>query len=127
MTKIASSEDPAEAAQRVLERLRRALEAARHGAGSVSRASCSTRATASPSATPGAMLNDSVTDGSWPMWLTDCGPDALAGRDHGRERHQLAARRLHVEHRQRRRILLVLRRDLHDHLVLVVGAKICEI
>ena len=28
--------------------------------------------------------------------------------------------RLHVEHRERRRILLVLRRDLHDHLVLVV-------
>ncbi len=42
--------------------------------GSVSRASCSTRATASPSATPGAMLNDSVTDGSCPMWFTDCGP-----------------------------------------------------
>ncbi len=26
--------------------------------------------TASPSATPGARLNDSVTDGNWPWWFT---------------------------------------------------------
>ncbi|MOA02154.1 hypothetical protein D3C78_1215930 [compost metagenome] len=31
---------------------------------------CSMRATASPSATPGARLNDTVTAGNWPMRLT---------------------------------------------------------
>src|SRR3954463_3655050 len=42
--------------------------------GRVSRAVCSTRETASPSATPCRRLNDNVTDGSCPVWLTDCGP-----------------------------------------------------
>ena len=61
--------------------------------GSVSRAASCTRATASPSATPGRRLNDSVTDGSCPVWLTDSGPDGLArGHDRG-ERHQLVAGR----------------------------------
>ena len=50
-------------------------------------------------------------------------PDALPRRDDRRERDQLAARRLHVEHRERRRILLVLRRHLHDDLILVVGRE----
>ena len=91
--------------------------------GSVSRAAACTRATASPSATPGRRLNDSVTDGSCPVWLTDSGPDRLPRRDDRRERHQLVAGRLHVEQRQRRRVALVLRRDLQDHLVLVVGRE----
>ena len=43
-------------------------------AGSTLRAASSTRATASPSATPGITLKDSVTDGNWPVWLTDSGP-----------------------------------------------------
>ncbi|MNL34622.1 hypothetical protein D3C87_1566050 [compost metagenome] len=32
------------------------------------------RAEASPSAAPGARLNDTVTDGSCPWWLTEIGP-----------------------------------------------------
>ena len=36
-----------------------------------------TAPTASPSETPGFRLNESVTDGSWPEWLTVSGPDAL--------------------------------------------------
>src|SRR5450756_566194 len=43
-------------------------------AGNVSRATACTRATASPSAIPGRRLNESVTDGNWPVWLTDSGP-----------------------------------------------------
>ena len=43
-------------------------------AGSVWRAISCTRASASPSATPGCRLKDSVTDGSWLMWLIDAGP-----------------------------------------------------
>ena len=30
--------------------------------------------TASPSETPGARLNEIVTDGCWPWWLTSSGP-----------------------------------------------------
>src|SRR3954447_2828396 len=37
-------------------------------------AAFSTCATASPSETPGLRLNESVTDGSWPEWLTLSGP-----------------------------------------------------
>ena len=37
-------------------------------------AAASTAFTASPSDTPGFRLNDSVTAGSCPMWLTDSGP-----------------------------------------------------
>ena len=43
-------------------------------AGRVSAATDWTRATASPSATPGCRLNDKVTEGSWPVWFTDSGP-----------------------------------------------------
>ena len=46
--------------------------------------------------------------------------DALAGRDDRRERHEPVTWRLHVEHRERRGIQLVLRRDLHDDLIFVV-------
>ena len=37
-----------------------------------------TSAVASPSDTPSARLNDSVTDGNWPEWLTAPGPDDFA-------------------------------------------------
>src|SRR6476646_2449888 len=43
-------------------------------AGRVRAASCDTAADAGPSATPGRRLNDIVTDGTWPEWLTDVGP-----------------------------------------------------
>ena len=43
-------------------------------AGSVWRASASTAATASPSETPGFRLNEIVTAGSWPGWVTASGP-----------------------------------------------------
>src|SRR5206468_2715214 len=43
-------------------------------AGRVRLAAASTSDSASPSATPGARENDNVTDGSCPVWLTDCGP-----------------------------------------------------
>ena len=33
--------------------------------------------TASPSATPGFRLNEIVTDGSWPVWLTVSGPTSV--------------------------------------------------
>jgi hypothetical protein len=33
--------------------------------------------TASPSANPGFRLNEIVTDGSWPVWLTDSGPASV--------------------------------------------------
>ena len=49
-------------------------------AGSSARAAASTCATASPSATPGRRLNESVTDGSWPVWLTDSGPTPVSTR-----------------------------------------------
>ncbi len=47
-------------------------------------------------------------------------PDALSRGNHGGERYQLVARGLHVQHRQRGRILLVLRRDLQHDLILVI-------
>ena len=46
-------------------------------------------------------------------------PDAGRHRRHRVERDELAARRSHVQHRQRCRILLELRRDLQNDLVLV--------
>ena len=82
-----------------------------------------TRATASPSATPGRRLNDSVTDGSCPVWLTDSGPTVWRVVTTAESGTSLPPRRLHVEHRQRRRVALVLRRHLQDHLVLVVGRE----
>ena len=42
--------------------------------GSVALASLSTSAVAWPSATPGFRLKESVTEGSWPEWLTVSGP-----------------------------------------------------
>src|SRR5436309_13009213 len=42
--------------------------------GSVAAAVDSIADTASPSATPGLRLNEIVTDGSWPVWLTLSGP-----------------------------------------------------
>ena len=43
-------------------------------AGSVRAASCDTATDACPSATPGRRLNDIVTDGTCPEWLTAVGP-----------------------------------------------------
>ena len=43
-------------------------------AGNVARASFSTSSVAGPRDTPGARLNESVTDGTWPEWLTVIGP-----------------------------------------------------
>ncbi len=42
--------------------------------GSVSRAARCTASTACPSATPGRRLNEIVTAGICPMWLTESGP-----------------------------------------------------
>ena len=42
----------------------------------VSRRRVSTPSTASPSGTPGLRLNEIVTDGSWPEWLTRQRADA---------------------------------------------------
>ncbi|MNN56173.1 hypothetical protein D3C81_1710900 [compost metagenome] len=42
----------------------------------ISCCTCSMAATAAPSETPGARLNDRVTAGNWPMWLTS----SAAGR-----------------------------------------------
>ena len=65
------------ARERLAERLRRAVNAARIAGGrsSVARAR-SIASTASPSETPCAVLNDSVTDGNWP-W---CAIASGAGR-----------------------------------------------
>ncbi len=49
-------------------------------AGNSANAACSTCATASPSATPGLRLKDTVTDGSWPVWFTDSGPTPVSTR-----------------------------------------------
>ena len=49
-------------------------------AGSVSRATLWTSLTASPSDVPGLRLKDSVTAGSWPMWLTVSGPTDRSSR-----------------------------------------------
>ena len=59
-------QDQAEALQRVLERLRRALELRVMVAGSVAAAAVWICVTASPSAKPGSRLNETITDGSWP-------------------------------------------------------------
>ncbi len=45
--------------------------------GSVWRAAFSTSLTAVPSDTPGGRLNDSVTEGSCPLWFTLSGPTSL--------------------------------------------------
>ena len=53
--------------------------------------------TASPSATPGARLNDSVTAGNWPWWLTDSGCDLVAELGEGAERDLGAVRARHID------------------------------
>ena len=45
--------------------------------GNACRAAFWTSFTAVPSETPGGRLNDSVTDGSWPLWFTLRGPTSL--------------------------------------------------
>ena len=47
--------------------------------GSVSRATACTRSTASPSDTPGARLNEMVTEGSWPRCVIRSGPTVVFG------------------------------------------------
>src|SRR5215471_532234 len=42
--------------------------------GNTSLAICCTRVSAVPSDTPGARLNETVTEGSWPEWFTVTGP-----------------------------------------------------
>ena len=125
MTKMASASTQPEALHRVLERLGRALEAARdRGRQRLRGPAACTRATASPSATPGRRLNDSVTDGSCPVWLTDSGPTPSdAWSTTVESGTSLPRGRLHVEQRQRGRVALELRRHLHDDLVLVVGRE----
>ena len=78
-----------------------------------------TAATASPSAMPGFRLNESVTDGSWPVCVTDSGPVAEADRGERGQRHELARDRPHVEQLDRGGVRLELGRELHDDLVLV--------
>src|SRR5215468_8648113 len=75
-------------------------------------------ATASPKATPGARLNESVTAGKKPWWFTARG-GALREVGEGGERNLLARARLDVDRLERVGILLVLRRHLEDHVVLV--------
>ena len=62
--------------QRFLEHLRGALEAGgdRRPAGRASRSICWMASTACPSEKPGARLNEIVTAGCWPWWLTCSGP-----------------------------------------------------
>ena len=49
-------------------------------AGSVSRATALDLVTASPSEVPGLRLKETVTAGSWPMWLTVSGPTDRSSR-----------------------------------------------
>src|SRR4029079_12133298 len=46
-------------------------------AGTLAAATWRISLTASPSATPGCRLNEIVTDGSWPVWLTTSGPASV--------------------------------------------------
>ena len=90
-------------------------------AGRAARADLSTAATASPKATPGLRLKEMVTDGSWPRWLTVSGPTPGRELGHGVQGHQLPGGGADVEQGERGRVPLVLRVQLHDDLVLVVG------
>jgi hypothetical protein len=87
--------------------------------GSVVRAASSIALTASPSAWPGLRLNDRLTEESCPLWLTD--RPARSDACDRIQQDELSARRAR-KHRQRGRVLLKLRRDLQNHLVLVVSA-----
>ena len=75
---------------------------------------------ASPSETPGVRLNEMVTAGSWPRWLTVSGPTRAPEARHRVERHQLAgAASARRGRRQRVGLALVLGEQLEDDLVLV--------
>ena len=83
---MSSNEEPL---LRGLEGLRGAGEGGGDGrrAGSGRAAFC-TRSTASPSATPGSRLKESVTAGSWPEWSTVSGPMAGVSLASDAERHE---------------------------------------
>src|ERR1017187_3902920 len=66
-------------------------KAVRTVSGSVSRANCSTRPTASPSETPGSRLNEMVTAGNWPRCAMESGADSI--------RQRLARQLLHAPDR----------------------------
>ena len=78
------------------------------------------RRSASPSATPGLVLNEIVTDGKLTRVRDRERPDVLRQRRHGAERNQLALARAHVQHSQRVDVLLKLWLQLHHDQVLVV-------
>ena len=86
----------AEILHRLLEDLRRALERRSVIVGGSSRRARARRiaSTAAPSETPGRSPNEIVTAGSWPEWLTVCGPTSSSKLHDRFERHQRAARRL---------------------------------
>ena len=73
-----------------------------------------------PATPPARRSNDSVTDGSWPGWLTVSGPTS-GGRTARPRRAAPAARpgRADVELGERARVALELRLHLQDHPVLV--------
>jgi len=99
MTKMARR-GPSRGLERFLEGLRGALEAAGHGARQrLARELLDARDRVAQR-NPGAMLNDSVTDGSCPMWFTDCGPTLCFVENHCRKRDQLSTRRLDIQHRE---------------------------
>ena len=75
-------------------------------------------ATASPSAVPGARLNEIVTAGNWPWWLMVSGAILLLNLRHGAERHLRAVHAGDIDARQRRRVGLELRQHLEHDLVL---------
>ena len=88
--------------------------------GSVAARRCLISSTASPSASPGLRLNEIVTDGSWPVWLTVSGPASVVIVASVFNGMSAAGRGPDVQHRHRGRILLEFRRDLQNHLILIV-------
>ena len=109
------------AGQRGLEGLRRALEAALDAGGQPERAAPRprSRVTASPSATPGARLNDSVTAGNCAWWFTASAVRGGLVAAERAERHLPPLRGRHVDVPQRLGTLPEARLDLHHHVVLV--------
>ena len=109
------------AAERILIGLRGAGEAGLDGGrkADLRRAASSIASTASPSATPGSRLNEMVTDGNSPWWLTASGADGGTVVGEGAQRNLLAAGRAHVNLAQGFGILPELRRRFHHHVILI--------
>ena len=117
-------EHPPEAAHRILERLRRSLEARPTRCRAASRAPRPARGPRHRRARRRARrLNESVTDGSCPMWLTDSGPTVcrvVTTADSGTSLPPGACT-YSIDSAAGSRWYCG--RDLHDDLVLVVGRE----